>query len=386
VCGSGDLTPVIEIDGIPVFCNVLWPSREEALAAPKGDIRLVQCRGCTHFFNQAFDPILTEYTTAYENSLHFSERFNEFARNLAARLIDTYDLQGKDVVDVGCGRGDFLRMLCDMGGNRGVGFDRSHDLEADDQTGGAGEVRFVADFLTAAHPRLPVDLLSCRHVLEHIPEPLAFLTDLREWLGPRSGAVTYFEVPNALYTVERGGIWDLIYEHCSYYTVESLFSLFERAGFFPHAWGESFGGQYLYLQASLRPDSWDRPTSPGLDRGSLGASVGGFRGQFHALVDDWRQQIGEAERDGKRLALWGIGSKGVTFLNLLDPGPVFRHVVDINPNKHGRSVPGTGQVVVSPRGLQDDHPEIVVVTNALYVDEIEAEIERLGVDATVQAV
>ena len=81
------------------------------------------------------------------------------------------------------------------------------------------------------------------------------------------------------------------------------------------------------------------------------------------------------------MALWGSGSKGVTFLNLLDPGPVVQSVVDINPHKHGRFVAGTGHRVVAPEALIPDPPEMVVMTNPLYALEIEAEIRRMGITA-----
>lgn len=86
----------IEIPRVPVYCNVLWPTRDEALHAPRGDIRLAFCKGCTHIFNIAFDPGRMEYTQEYENPLHFSPRFQEYAMSLAERLIKDYDLYDKD--------------------------------------------------------------------------------------------------------------------------------------------------------------------------------------------------------------------------------------------------------------------------------------------------
>ena len=67
-----------------------------------------------------------EYTQSYENSLHFSPGFQKFAADLADRLITRYNLRGKDVIDIGCGKGDFLKLICARGGNRGVGFDPSY--------------------------------------------------------------------------------------------------------------------------------------------------------------------------------------------------------------------------------------------------------------------
>lgn len=92
VCDADEVKGFLEIPRVPVYCNVLWPSREEALAAPRGDLDLAYCGGCGHVFNRRFDPGLVEYTGDYENSLHYSPRFQEYADKLAADLIARHDL------------------------------------------------------------------------------------------------------------------------------------------------------------------------------------------------------------------------------------------------------------------------------------------------------
>ena len=126
VCDSGGVRLFMTIPQVPVHCNLLWSAREEALKAPRGDIELVFCRGCGHIFNATFDPLLMEYSQAYENSLHFSPRFQRYARSLAVRLIERHGLRGKDIIEIGSGQGDFLKLLCEIGGNRGLGFDPSY--------------------------------------------------------------------------------------------------------------------------------------------------------------------------------------------------------------------------------------------------------------------
>jgi len=112
VCPESEAILLLDMPGVPVHCNVLWPTREAALAAPRGDIRLTYLPACGHTYNAAFDPALMEYTQEYENSLHFSPRFQEYATDLANGLVAKYDLRGKDIVEIGAGKGDFLIMLC----------------------------------------------------------------------------------------------------------------------------------------------------------------------------------------------------------------------------------------------------------------------------------
>src|SRR6266850_2309832 len=126
VCARATLEPFFEGGEVPVYCNVLWPTRAAALSCPKGNIHLAFCRGCGFIANLAFDPQYLAYDQSYENSLHFSPQFQEYAQTLADHLISRYELKGKSVVEIGCGKGEFLALLCSLGHNRGVGFDPTY--------------------------------------------------------------------------------------------------------------------------------------------------------------------------------------------------------------------------------------------------------------------
>ncbi|MBY0420865.1 MAG: hypothetical protein K2Q06_01080, partial [Parvularculaceae bacterium] len=112
-----------EMSGAPTNSCILLATREEALAYPTGDIRLGFCDACGFVFNTAFDLLNTEYSGRYEETQAFSGVFNRFHKALAERLIERHDLHDKDVLEIGCGKGEFLMLLAELGGNRGVGID-----------------------------------------------------------------------------------------------------------------------------------------------------------------------------------------------------------------------------------------------------------------------
>ena len=115
--------PFYEQLGVPVQSTALLATREEALAFPRGDVVLAFCGACGFVFNEAYDPALQDYSRPSEESQAFSPRFQAFSHELAERLVERYDVRGKDVLEAGCGRGDFLVEICELGGNRGVGID-----------------------------------------------------------------------------------------------------------------------------------------------------------------------------------------------------------------------------------------------------------------------
>jgi SAM-dependent methyltransferase len=380
-CGAQTVRVFVELTAVPVHCNLLWPDHDGALGAPRGDMRLGFCSTCGHVFNTAFDPRLMEYTQAYENSLHFSPRFQAYAEDLADRLIARHNVRNTDVIDIGCGKGDFLALLCERGNNKGYGFDPSYvpEIMPADR---AARMTIVRDFYSPAYTSYKADLITCRHVLEHIQFPRDFVTNVREAVGSRTSTVVFFEVPNVLYTLKDLGIWDLIYEHCSYFSGPSLASVFRACGFAVKELHELYEGQFLGI--STTPDGTQTPASPAsADVSGLAAFVDTFADSYRAKVGEWHARFSSWSARGERVAVWGGGSKGVTFLNTLKPGETVGCMVDINPRKQGMFVAGTGQKVVSPEYLKEYRPDAVVIMNPIYRDEIREQLKDLGVPAPV---
>lgn len=112
-----------------------------------------------------------------------------------------------------------------------------------------------------------------------------------------------------------------------------------------------------------------------------------FANGHHAKLEAWRRRMDEFRAAGRRVVVWGAGSKGVTFLNMLGIDHSFvPFVVDLNPRKRGLYVAGTGQQVVAPDFLREYKPEKVLVMNAAYREEIERMLEELGVKAEILTV
>jgi len=365
----------MEIPGVPAPCNVLYDDFEQAIGAPLGDIYLGYCPVCSHLYNLAYDPELIKYSIEYENSLHFSPKFQAYAQNLAKSLIEKYDLYHKHVVEIGCGKGDFLRLLCRLGKNKGIGFDPSFDP---DRTNDAPseEIEFVQDFYSRKYADLPADFVCCRHVLEHFAEPKDLLTGLRQTLKSRPDSVIFFEVPNSLFTLRDLGIWDLIYEHPSYFSAGSLRRLFQESGFDILDIHEEFQSQYLCLEAKQTAETKKvRIKEKGED---IDQYVDKFVARYQEKINFWRNELERACDKGAHVVIWGGGSKGITFLNVFKAIPVIKYLVDINPHKQGKYVPGSGQQIVGPEFLKTHKPDIIILANSVYRHEIERSVQGMG--------
>lgn len=377
ICGAGSLRPLISIQNVPTLCNRLCPSQAEAANAPRGNILLSYCVDCGHTVNSGFDEAAVNYDGRFENTLTFSPRYRQYAKVMADRVINGYGLIGKNIVEIGCGAGDFLRLLCEPG-NHGEGYDPSQSTTR--STAGRGSVEIIGRNFAAEDAR-GADFVCCRHVLEHLPKPMDLIRQLRESIVVIADAAVCFEVPNGLFTLDRLGIWDIIHEHVSYFTPCSLARAFKAAGFTISCVESTFDDQNLWLEARVD----DQPSTSGVPKRPPNELYSSFPKQFAEKVARWRQRIEEFRSERRQIVIWGAGAKGVMFVNVLGvaAGAGIDWVVDINPRKHGHFVPLMGQEIIGPERLLQNPPDLVVVMNPEYEHEVRAVIEHSGLRSKV---
>jgi hypothetical protein len=161
--------------------------------------------------------------------------------------------------------------------------------------------------------------------------------------------------------------------------------LFEESGFKVLRLEETYGGQFLCLEAlPVR-------SAPDLSGDSVDAIhpmeslVAEFTDEHNDKVLAWRENLARLGENGKRIVVWGAGSKGVTFLNVLNVEKQIEYVVDVNPRKHGLYVPGTGQQIVQPEALEFYRPDTVIVMNPLYSAEIQRTARSMNIAADLLA-
>jgi SAM-dependent methyltransferase len=377
ICGSGDLEVFLEIESAPVHVGVVWETAKSAAECPRGEIRLAFCGHCGLIYNVAFDPDLVDYSLKYDNTLGFSPKFQKFERDLAARLVERYGIRDREVIELGAGSGRFLGLVCELGENRGTGFDPSHDLAHPDPLLG-DRARVLRDYYGPGEADRVVDLVCCRHMLEHLDEPGALLRVLRENLRSRPQTIVYFEVPNAHLALREKSIWDVIYEHTSYYVPSAMEYAFRNAGFEILDVHECFSGQFAAVEARIDPN-WEgeRKLEANGDQ-EVVELVKGYADEFRRMLDTWGERLAEFQRTGKSVVLWGGGAKAVSFASLVDNAGRIQRVVDINPGKQGSFLGGGGQPIVAPEDLVGDPPDVIVVMNAVYVAEIKDTLRELG--------
>ena len=378
-CCSGPLgSPFYSVGPVPVHSCLMLDTAEDAAAFPTSTVRLAHCAACGFVANVDFDPRWSAYSPNYEDQQSFSPTFNSFAGQLAQDLVARYELEGQPVVEMGCSKGDFLRLLCEAGGVQAVGIDPSV-LPGRIPPPSRGSLEFVAAYYGPEHFEYPARLIVSRHTLEHIQDVHGTLSMMREHAERNPGAAICIEVPDSKRIWEDCAFEDIYYEHCSYFTAGSLARAVRRAGFAVTDLRREYADQYLVIEATLDP-AQDRHFEIEETPEELAAMIAHFRANIDAALDTWREALGRA--DGS-VAVWGSGSKCVSFLRTLKATDAVSAIVDINPHRHGRFAPGLGQAIRAPQDLASLSPAQVIVMNDIYLDEISADLGRLGLDPAI---
>lgn len=384
LCTGGDAERFLFRTSVPVHQHALCSTPAQARAMKRGTLDMRLCARCGFAFNAAFDPTLVDYGPNYDNSQEQSPAFDAYLDELVNCLVTEHGLRNGRVVEVGCGKGAFLNKLLAHPENHSeaVGFDPSY--LGPERLG--SRARLIKEFYTPA-TAIPADAVICRHVIEHIPEPLGLLHTIRAAVGSAGTTQVFFETPGVDWILRNRIPWDFFYEHCSLFTAESLRYALEKSEFEVIDVKRVFGEQYLWAEgcATAKPlephrktavQSHERTQPVRETLPTLHQLAREFSTDEQARVERWTELLDKLSRGGPVFA-WGAGAKGVTFCNLADPERIkLAGVVDVNPLKQGKFLPGTGHPIVTPEIALAANASAVLVFNPNYTAEVRSTVER----------
>jgi SAM-dependent methyltransferase len=381
-CGSNDMSIFYKVQHVPVNSCVLLPTQKQAINFPRGDVILGFCRNCGFISNTAFDTSKVNYSSVYEDQQCYSPTFNIFAKNLVTRLIEKYNLHNKQILEIGCGKGDFLALLCELGGNSGVGIDPAY-VDNRIESAASGRLVFVRDYYSECYNKYIGDFICCRHTLEHIYETAEFMNCLRRAIGDRLDASVFFEVPDVVRVLNETAFWDIYYEHCSYFSLGSLSRLFRFCNFNVTALSRDFADQYLLIEGKPALDSPRTKLEEEESVEEMSQTVDYFSKRCCEKIDQWKTRLKRIKEEKKSAVIWGSGSKCVAFMTTLGIRDEIDHVIDINPHRHGKYIPGAGKKIMSPSFLKEFQPDFTFVMNPAYCREIEQLLNEIGVKTEI---
>lgn len=363
VCSSSESDIFINRIRVPVHQNFIFKNQSKARNMARGDIRLAICNNCGFVYNYSFDKSLLQYNECYDNTQSYSRFFQTYIDGIIQFLTGNYDISGKCIVEVGCGKGTFLKQIVEATNSRGFGFDPSYEGPESILD---GRLKFERCFYDNKCSNIYADVVICRHVIEHEADPVNMIETIRAALANSPKALVFFETPNVEWIMNNKIVYDIFYEHCSYFCDASISYLFERCGFKVEQIKHAFNGQYMWVVATLNSYKPVDQAKPKVESMLLAAEK--FRKADRNMWLKLDKKLMECQGN---VAVWGAGAKGVTLANTIDPeARKLSCVIDINPNKIGGYLPGTGHKVISYRDIPGYDISDIIVLNSNYMAEI----------------
>lgn len=374
-CKSRRNHPLYHWTAVPLSVLGLPRSQDEAEQMATLEMDLRRCAMCGHVFHTEFDYEKIPYRTGSNLVFNKAHYWHAYQAALAEEWIRALEIRGKRVVEIGCGDGTFLRHFV-AAGNTCVAYEPGPDADLARRHGiTVHQEYFQASRLHESRP----DFIVCRHVLEHLADPLDFLQDIA-LTGHQLGLRPVFlgEVPQIDKALAQRRINDFLYEHVSNFTQNSFRTLFERAGYEVAALASRHDDEVVTVVA--------RPTPPA-EALAIRAASRAFHDDVAHQTEAVRRTLDAWQHAERRVALWGATGKAAAMINMFGfSRERFPVVVDSDPRKVGAYVPGTGQQIAGPDALVRHPVDAILICTQWRARDIEHEVRHvhgLGADLFV---
>jgi SAM-dependent methyltransferase len=213
------------------------------------------------------------------------------------------------------------------------------------------------------------DLMVANNVLAHVPDINDFLAGFANLLKPQG--IATFEFPHLLRLMAENQFDTIYHEHFSYLSLATVENIFLANGLrvFDVEELPTHGGSlrvFAQLTATGRHDGTGRVAAMRQREAREGLFTAeaylGFQARAERVKDDFMSFLIDAKRQGKRVAAYGAAAKGNTLMNFAGcRRDLIRYVVDRNPAKQGKYMPGSRIPIVSEDVLHRDKPDYVVI-------------------------
>jgi SAM-dependent methyltransferase len=230
------------------------------------------------------------------------------------------------------------------------------------------------------------DLMAANNVLAHVPDINDFLSGFTNLLKP--DGVATFEFPHLLRLLEQNQFDTIYHEHFSYLSLTALETIFRHNGLsvFDAEEISTHGGSLRVFTQRVASGGravtdhvgrlLERETAAGL---ASSAGYGGFQSRAERVKDDLLAFLIEVKRQGKRVAAYGAAAKGNTLLNFAGIRRDFiAYVVDLNPAKQDKYMPGSRIPIVDEARLLADRPDYVVILPWNLKSEVMSQLRQAG--------
>lgn len=346
--------PLLRYEDMPEAAQFLPDA--ESLEGNKGvDLEVCQCSGCG-LVQLSNDPV--PYYRDVIRAAAFSEEMKEFRIKQFGDFVQNHSLKGKKVIEIGCGRGEYLSIMQQFGTEA---YGLEHLEESVMQCANKG-LRVLKGFIESSNYKLnhsPFDAFYILNFLEHVSGPNSTLRGIYNNMA--NDAVGLVEVPNFDMILRKNLFSEFIGDHLFYFTKETLSTTLRLNGFevidCNEVWHDYIISAVVKKRGKIEISHFYK-----------------YQVQLKGAIEEYVRRF-----KNKKVAIWGAGHQALAVISLMNLADKIRYVVDSAPFKQGKYTPATHLPIVSPDILHSDPVDAIIVMAASYSDEVARIIrQRLG--------
>ena len=337
--------PLLVYKNMPAISQFL-PRKEDFAEDKCINLKVCECSKCG-LIQLDNEPVY--YFRDVIRSGSVSEEVNKFRSNQFQKFVDVYKFKGKKILEIGCGRGEYLGIMNETGA---IAFGLEHRKESVEECRAKG-LSVIQGFLDNPAQEIensPFDAFYICNFLEHFDEPNKLLQAIANNLT--DDGIGIVEVPNSDLLLQSKCFYKFTLEHLLNFTQETLKFTLRLNGF-----------EVL----SCKPIRHGSPLSA-IVRKRKRLNFSEFydnQKQLHKEIDAFIEQFGS-----EKIAIWGAGHYTFALLSVLNIGHKIKYILDSAPFKQGRYSPKTHVPIVAPKTLKTDPVKGVIVLAAGYSDEV----------------
>ena len=368
-------TLLLTLEGMPSSAQNI-PTKEELEEDEQVTLKLYQCRHCglVQLDNEPVD-----YYWDVIRSVGYSTTMAQLRRSQYQHLIDAYHLEGKKFLEIGSGRGEFLKVLKEFPVKA---FGMEHKKELVEEACVEG-IQLIQGFPEMENTILgeegPYDAFLSFNFLEHQPKPGVMLDCI--WNNLTEGAVGLVTVPSLEYSLKHDGYYELIRDHVAYYTLDTLRYLMEHHGF--EVLEETSKKDMLAMIVRKLPSKAGNKVP---EREVKKEELSNLKANFKELGGQIEEIVASLEKEGQTLAVWGASHQAFTLVATTCLRNYAKYMMDSAPFKQGRYAPASHLPIVSPDYYLSHPVEVILIVAPEYTEEIAGVIRsRFGQKVRIMA-
>jgi SAM-dependent methyltransferase len=325
-----------------------------SLQEEKGvDLEVCQCSGCG-LVQLSNDPV--PYYREVIRAAAFSEEMRDFRIRQFGSLIQEHSLQGKKIVEIGCGRGEYLSILKHCGA-QAYGLEQSEESVMECIENGLVVSKGFVDAISYKLEHAPFDAFFILNFLEHLPELNSTLGGIYNNLA--HDALGFVEVPNFDMILQKDLFSEFIPDHLFYFTKQTLKAALVLNGFDIVECREVWHDYIILAIVRKRAK---------LDLSRFCERQTKLRNEIESYIRHFGR---------KNVAIWGAGHQALAVISLANLTDKIKYVVDSAKFKQDKYTPASHIPIVSPDRLNSDPVDAIIIMAAAYSDEV-AGIVREG--------